>query len=228
MLTATMIAPRKPALVVASIAAATFVLVTCRLLDLRSAALLAKLIASSGFLLLAWTVGATATSYGRWILAGLGLSWCGDLLLEGRGDDFFLAGLVSFLLAHLAYVAAFAGRGIESKRAAAALLIVGTMSWGVAAWLEPWLPPSLALPVHAYTAVISVMVVTAIGTTGRGAPLLVPAGALLFYLSDLSVAAGQFMQPDFPNYAWGLPCYYAGQVLLALSAQSRRSGPGSP
>jgi len=223
-----MIALRRPAPVVASIAATTFALVICRLLDMHSAAFLAKLAASSGFLLLAWTVGATATMYGRWLLAGLGLSWCGDLLLEGPGDNFFLAGLASFLLAHLAYVAAFAGRGIEPTRAAAALLIVGSMSWGVAAWLEPWLPPSLAMPVHAYMVVISVMAVTAIGTTGRGAPLLVPAGALLFYVSDLSVAAGQFMQPDFPNYVWGLPCYYAGQVLLALSAQPRRSGAGSP
>jgi len=218
-----MIVPRKPARVIATVAVATFVLVACRLLDLPSAALLAKLAASSGFLLLAWSVGATATPYGRRVLAGLGLSWCGDLLLEGPPDVFFLAGLVSFLLAHLAYISAFLGCGVARSWLLPAALPTGAASVAVLVWLAPAIPPDMVVPVRAYTAVISVMVVTAIAVRGSGSSLLIPAGALLFYVSDLSVAAGQFLRPEFPNYTWGLPCYYAGQVLLALSIRSRSS-----
>ena len=42
-------------------------------------------------------------------------------------------------------------------------------------------------------------------------------GALLFYLSDLFVARHRFVTTEFLNRGFGLPIYYAGQVLIALS-----------
>ena len=42
-------------------------------------------------------------------------------------------------------------------------------------------------------------------------------GAVLFLLSDLSVARDRFVAPGFVNRLWGLPFYYGGQVLLAAS-----------
>ena len=47
--------------------------------------------------------------------------------------------------------------------------------------------------------------------------VLVPAGALLFYLSDLAVARDRFVVRRFASRAWGLPAYYLAQVLLALT-----------
>ena len=209
---------RRNASLIAVVAVAVVALVGCRLAGLATPALFAKLAASSGFVLLAWFAGAAGTRYGRWILAGLVLSWCGDLLLEG-GDRYFLAGLVSFLLAHLAYIGGFLGRGVAPSWVAAALLPLAAVSGTVYAWLEPSVPANLKPAVGLYTAVISAMVVCAVGSRGRGASWLLPAGALLFYVSDLSVAAGQFLRPDFPNYVWGLPCYFTGQVLLASSVR---------
>ena len=75
----------------------------------------------------------------------------------------------------------------------------------------------MLIPVRAYTFFISLMVITAFGVRGAGGPWLVPLGALLFYFSDLSVASLQFTDPPFPNYVWGLPFYYTGQLLLAMS-----------
>ena len=43
------------------------------------------------------------------------------------------------------------------------------------------------------------------------------AGAVLFFASDLGVARDKFVAPGFPNRAWGLPAYYAGQLLIAWS-----------
>jgi uncharacterized membrane protein YhhN len=77
--------------------------------------------------------------------------------------------------------------------------------------------------VRLYTIVISSMVIAAIGTRGKGGPVLILVGALLFFLSDLSVAALRLVQTDFPTYVWGLPLYYAGQLCLALSVSQSRS-----
>ena len=78
-------------------------------------------------------------------------------------------------------------------------------------------------PVRAYVAVISLMVIFAVGTQGRGGSRLIIAGAVLFFLSDLSVAALRLVQTGYPTYVLGLPLYYAGQVCLALSSSQSRS-----
>ena len=42
-------------------------------------------------------------------------------------------------------------------------------------------------------------------------------GAVLFFVSDLAVARDKFVGASFVNRAWGLPAYYAGQLLIAWS-----------
>jgi hypothetical protein len=42
-------------------------------------------------------------------------------------------------------------------------------------------------------------------------------GALLFYLSDLAVARERFFESGFENRLFGLPAYYAAQVILAMT-----------
>ncbi len=76
---------------------------------------------------------------------------------------------------------------------------------------------------RAYIAVISLMVIFAIGTRGAGGSWLIVAGATLFFLSDLSVAALRIVQTDLATYVIGLPFYYTGQVCLALSGSQSRS-----
>lgn len=204
------------------VAAAASIMVVCRYLDLNLATTISKMIASSAFVVVGISVGALKTRYGRIVLAALLLSWVGDLLLTRESEKMFLFGLGSFLLAHVAYIAAFLARGIDRKTTLVALLPIALISLGTAVWLAPYVPADFVIPVRVYTVVISLMVVAAFGSKGAGAPWFVPIGALLFYFSDLSVATGQFMQTEFPNYLWGLPFYFAGQVLLALSARGAR------
>ena len=61
------------------------------------------------------------------------------------------------------------------------------------------------------------------GAKAAGGPWSIPIGAVLFYFSDISVASGQFVKPDFPNYVWGLPFYFIGQAFLAWSTQPAAS-----
>lgn len=202
---------------------ACLILVGTLLLGIYTAAAVAKVLASCGFIGVAILSGGLRSTYGKVLLSGLVLSFLGDAFLIGETRQAFLNGLAAFLLAHLAYVAAFVVNGVSLRWLIIATLPVTGIAVGIAMWLAPHTPPELSLPVRLYTIVISGMVVTAFGTRGKGGSVLILVGALLFFLSDLSVAALRLVQTDFPTYVWGLPFYYAGQLCLALSVSQSRS-----
>jgi uncharacterized membrane protein YhhN len=154
--------------------------------------------------------GGVHGSYAALIVVALVLSAAGDVLLLARSKRAFLAGLGSFLLAHLAYAAAFAP---ISTRPVIFLPVVVASVAGVLAWLWPRLG-SMRLPVLAYCSVIGAMVWLASGVPDP----LVRLGALLFFVSDLFVARGRFVRPGKLNQLVGWPLYFGGQFLLALSA----------
>lgn len=183
----------------------------------------AKFVASTAFIVLALRAGALESLFGKLILAGLALSWCGDMLLIGSSEMYFLGGLVAFLLGHVAYVSAFVTHGYRRSWIIVAAVPVTAAAIAVWVWLEPHTAANLSIPVRAYIAVISLMVIFAIGTRGAGGTWLIVAGAALFFLSDLSVAALRIVQTDAATYVIGLPLYYAGQVCLALSVSQSRS-----
>lgn len=210
-------------ILVAVVAIACAALVGLLLGDLRYPAVAAKLIASTAFIALAVRSGAMASTYGRLILLGLVFSWFGDMFLTGRSQLAFLAGLSAFLLAHVAYVSAFIRHGYGRVWIYSAAVPVTALAVAIFVWLEPHTPTNLMIPVRAYIAVISLMVIFAFGTRGRGGSILIIIGATLFFLSDLSVAALRLVQTDYPTYVIGLPLYYAGQVCLALSVSHSRS-----
>ncbi|NOY55485.1 MAG: lysoplasmalogenase [Actinobacteria bacterium] len=181
---------------------------------------LAKPVASAGFVGVALSAGALDTNVGTWIFLGLMLGASGDVLLLGASHTAFLVGLGAFLLGHIAYVVAFATLGVDSGVS----LIAGSVALVVAAlifvWLRPHLPAAMIGPIIAYIAVISTMLVLAVGATASGATPMLLAGTVAFYLSDLSVARDRFVAPGFVNRVWGLPLYYAGQLLIAWSLLS--------
>lgn len=199
------------------------VLVETSLADLHFAAAVSKVIASCGFITVAVLSGALRSTYGRILLAGLSFSFIGDVLLIGESQRLFLGGLSAFLLAHVAYIGAFVAVGVSLRWIITAALPIIGIAIAVMAWLAPHLPPELVLPVYLYTAVISGMVIAAFGTRGLGASTMILAGALMFFLSDLSVASLRILQTEIPTYIWGLPLYYGGQLCLALSTSQSRS-----
>ena len=56
-------------------------------------------------------------------------------------------------------------------------------------------------------AIITAMVAMAMGTTVATGDARVAIGAVMFFVSDLSVARDKFVAPGFGNRAWGLPLY---------------------
>jgi uncharacterized membrane protein YhhN len=182
----------------------------------RAGIWIAKPLAATGFVGAAMSRNALDTAYGTWILAGLVLSFWGDVLLIPRGaPGAFLAGIVCFLLAHVAYLLAFALRGLDVATVGVAGVAVLAASLLGLRHLLPHVPIRMRRPVLLYGVVISVMLVCAAGTVGRNGGVALFVGALSFYVSDLAVARERFVQGSFTNKLWGLPLYFAAQLLLA-------------
>jgi uncharacterized membrane protein YhhN len=179
---------------------------------------IAKPLAATGFLAAALVSGALTSAYGTWILIGLVLSWLGDVLLIPRESKAaFRAGILSFLLGHVAYATAFLIRGTAPLAVVIAAAVLLVPAWLVLRWLRPNVGADMRGPVYAYVSVITVMVVLAIGTVAARGGLSILVGALMFYFSDLAVARERFVEHAFSNKAWGLPLYFGGQLVLALS-----------
>lgn len=154
------------------------------------------------------------------VVAGLVLSAAGDLALIPRSRFSFLAGLVAFLLAHVAYTLAFAERADPLSLPPACMLLIGAASLALYLYFRPHLGRMKA-PVAAYVAVITLMLAAAWAVAAESPGPFgwqVAAGATLFYLSDITVARSRFVPgAGFANRAVGLPLYYTAQFLLALS-----------
>jgi len=175
-----------------------------------------KPLASLGFLVAAIGFGALDSRYGRIVLLGLILGAIGDVCLLGRAKKHFIAGLVSFLLGHVAYVAAFGSLPISPPQAFLAAVAMVTIMAFIARWVFPH-APDMRVPIGIYMLVIAAMCVVAIGAGAAGAPWMIPVGAVMFTASDIAVVRDRFVAPGFINRLWGLPLYYAAQLIIAWS-----------
>jgi uncharacterized membrane protein YhhN len=183
---------------------------------------LAKPVAAAAFVWAAWRGDPLASAYGRLLFAGLALSFCGDVLLIPTGrPGWFRAGVAAFGAGHVAYAAAFATRPLSPFVLLGAALALAAALFALHRWLLPHAPPALRGPLRGYFAVIGCMAALACAVSAAGGAPAIAVGALGFGLSDLSVARDRFVRPGFANVAWGLPLYFASQLLLASTAWTR-------
>jgi uncharacterized membrane protein YhhN len=154
------------------------------------------------------------------LLAAFAFSLLGDVFLMLPGQ--FIPGLVSFLVAHLFFIALFK-RGtpwLPSRRALAATLAAAGAMYAA---LYPSLPPVLKVAVACYAVVIATMAAQAIGRAtalGGKAAWGVAAGAVFFMLSDSLLAINRFAAPLPMAQFLVLSTYYAAQLLIAHNATS--------
>ena len=153
------------------------------------------------------------------MLAGLVLSLCGDVLLIPRERPrVFQVGIAAFGLGHVAFLVAFALRFESVARALVCAVLAVVVLARILPWLRPHLPADMKTPVHAYMLIISAMLITAAGASPADSRIFV--GAAMFYLSDLAVARARFVSPGFENSLWGLPLYFAAQLVIASTVGS--------
>jgi uncharacterized membrane protein YhhN len=175
----------------------------------------AKPLAAACFVLLGLWEGALEQTWTTVLFAGLVLAAVGDVLLIPDSKRAFLGGLVSFLLGHVAYAAAFVLRGSNVDWAVVAALVCAAIAYPVLRWLWPHVERNMRAPVLAYVAVITAMVALAFGTYGARGDAWIVAGSVGFYLSDLSVARDRFVRNELANKVWGMPLYFGSQLILA-------------
>ena len=152
------------------------------------------------------------------VLIGLLLSLAGDIFLMLPGDR-FIAGVVAFLGAHLAYLAAFTSvvpfAASPAAFAAVAVAVIALLSvlWGS-------LPSPMRAPLVIYAVVLGSMTAQAVSqwtvlqSAAAGAGAI---GAVLFLASDTTLVIDRFARPFRLAPLFVLGTYYTAQVLIALS-----------
>ena len=180
----------------------------------------AKPIATASLLLV---VGSPPTDVVEKLVAfGIVFSIVGDGLLVVRGDRAFFAGTAAFLTAQILYAAAFWSlRSLERPVAPVAAVVVVVSALLVA---NLWRPAGGMRPaVAVYGLAITLMVGTALGTLGgRVSPLAATCaitGAVLFYISDATLAWNKFRRPVPHASIVTMGVYWLGQMGIALAAR---------
>jgi len=178
--------------------------------------------------LLVW-LGSVGGIHGRlvWFAIGLAFSLAGDIFLVLPKEQ-FIAGLVAFVLAQIAYIIGLNDTAPPINLASIAIAaLVGVTAWriygAIAAGLAASGLPSLKMPVLGYVAAISLMLISALLTLVRsewyaGAAWLVSVGALLFFVSDATLGWYKFVRPLRYGQLWIIITYHVGQAFIALGA----------
>jgi uncharacterized membrane protein YhhN len=158
------------------------------------------------------------------VTVGLALSAIGDTALLVKNRAGFLIGLLTFLVAHLLYAAAFLLGGAGPLWTP----LVGVVVFGAASgWLvrRMWtgLTPGLRVPLIIYTAACTAMTAAALSTLAGSwadkASVAAAAGAVLFYLSDANLAWNDFVEPYEHGQTVTLSLYWAGQLGIASAVR---------
>lgn len=160
-----------------------------------------------------------------WFGIGLLLSLAGDVFLMLPNEQ-FIAGLVAFLLAHVAYIIGF-NQTLPPFNALGLVMavLVGITAVQlykrVAAGLLAQGKENLQKPVLAYTAVISIMLLSALLTFSRSdwnaaAAITASIGAALFMLSDAILAWNKFVTPIKNGRVMNMAAYHLGQIVLIV------------
>jgi|SRR6188474_2532092 uncharacterized membrane protein YhhN len=160
----------------------------------------------------------------RWIVLALVFSWAGDVLLmfESMSPDFFIPGLVAFLIAHIFYILFYESiiRHENLKKNYWWFIPVLIYYVSIIYILSPHLG-DMKLPVRIYGIVISYMLIQALQTAmikNAVAAGLMIAGSVLFITSDSLLAINKF-HGSFEYVGIAIMLTYGiAQLLITLGA----------
>lgn len=159
-----------------------------------------------------------------WFAIAIVFSLAGDIFLMISLDRLFLGGLVSFLLAHIAYLLGF--YFVVPATGAGWFALVLILGFGffitrkIILSLKSKGQNHLKWPIIIYSGVITLMLLVAvINLTEESiwnfeAKILIAIGAVFFYTSDIILAWNKFVTPIQNGRIYNIGAYHIGQILL--------------
>lgn len=173
-------------------------------------------------LLIYWVLrSASAGRFRSAIAVGLSVSLIGDAFLALPEFDAFILGLLSFLLAHIAYIYAFVS---DTQRPALfALGLAAAIAGGLIGFLSMrGQMGALLVPVWVYASVLATMLWRALARFDvrniNASAALGALGALAFVASDALLASQRFVWPEASLQPTVLALYWLGQAGIAGAA----------
>lgn len=163
-------------------------------------------------------------------ISGLILSLLGDvfLIFQDKHPLFFIAGLVSFLLAHVSYIFYYrrSSDSISQKKINnKAFIILLMMVYGIVFYMLLYNNlGGLKVPVFVYTTVLISMNIFALNRFGKvndKSFKLIMTGAICFALSDSLLALNKFLIPLPLAGVWILATYAAAQYFITQGVLSK-------
>ncbi|MDU8886508.1 lysoplasmalogenase [Yeosuana sp. MJ-SS3] len=159
-------------------------------------------------------------------LSALSFSLIGDILLMfvNKSPNFFMSGLVAFLIAHIMYLMLFLKMRNKEKNPLLFSAILVIYALGIFYFLSDGLG-NMSLPVIVYMSVILFMATTAFLRKGSVPHLsynLVLFGAILFMISDSLLAINKFyVQFSFADISV-ISTYAFAQLFIVLGIKKQR------
>jgi len=216
-----------------SFTALFFVIVIIELLSLTLSALssfhnVAKPLILISLILFFYLKGDELTSRTRRLmLCALTFSLIGDVLIifEDISPNYFIGGLVAFLIAHIMYILVFLDKRNSSQKPLAFITMLLVYILGLFYILKDGLD-SMLIPVIAYVITIFTMAITASLRKGNVPTIsynLVLIGALLFVISDSFIAINKFYSAVPNEHILIMSTYALAQYCIVMGIIKQKS-----
>lgn len=164
-----------------------------------------------------------------WVLVcALVTSWIGDILLMGKGNKWFTAGGISFMLSHFFFIAVYMINVLSRSFDGVLWWIVIplaaiylTVAFFVVRALKPTMPKSMLIPMYIYLICNSLMNIFALiqlMTYRNAGSVVAYIGAVLFFVSDCTLYLVRYYKNEnliFKRHFTVMLTYVLGELLIA-------------
>lgn len=164
----------------------------------------------------------TRPRFGLWVMVGVLLGAMGDYSLASAERSWFMAGVITFLIGHVAYTVAFA-KELKRTRIREIIILVTVCAMAALVTLVSFRmvhmgEQALIIPVSVYALVLSIMM--AITVLHQSPTRLIAAGGLVFVISDAHIVLNHMFlsSPCLALALSGYATYYLAQYCLVAGA----------
>jgi uncharacterized membrane protein YhhN len=162
----------------------------------------------------------------QFMLLALSFSLIGDVLIifEDISNNYFLAGLISFLLAHIMYISVFLAKRNTSNKPLVYIILLIVYAFGLIYLLKDNMK-DLLIPVLVYVIAILTMAVTASFRKDNVPKLsynLVLVGVLFFMISDSFIALNKFYRSIPSEHVIIMSTYALSQYYIVIGVLKQK------